>query len=56
MASYITIFPAAGVPYRVNTLMASIACIDPITPTNGAITPASTQVRVFSPNRRLRQR
>nr|VUD29284.1 Uncharacterised protein [Raoultella sp. NCTC 9187] len=29
--------------------MASIACREPMTPTSGAITPASTQVRAFSP-------
>lgn len=48
--------PAAGVPYWARTLMASIACREPMTPTSGAITPASTQVRAFSPNSRLRQR
>ena len=33
-----------------------LACSEPMMPTSGAMTPASTQVRALSPNRRLRQR
>ncbi len=53
--SIISSRPLWLLPMLASSLMASSACRLPTSPTTGASTPASTQVRDCSPNRALRQ-